>query len=55
MPDGYGPVRQVMINTFVNYWIPAYRNTMAAGLAGLAGLLALLSFWWVRRRRKAMR
>ena len=52
MPDGYDPVRQVLINSFLNYWIPAYRNTV---LAWSAGLLALFVLWRLRRRRKAMR
>jgi arylsulfatase/uncharacterized sulfatase len=50
MPDGYNPVKQVLINSFVNYWIPAYRNTAIAVLAGLAGLIvAVLT---IRRRRR---
>lgn len=50
MPEGYSPTRQVMINTFVNYWIPAYRNT---ALAVLAGAFALIAGWMAVRRRKA--
>jgi len=36
MPEGYNPVRQVVINSFVNYWIPTYRTPVLATLAGLA-------------------
>ena len=47
MPAGYSPVRQVLINTFVNYWIPTYwRHAVAA----LLGMLALL--WMLLRRRR---
>ena len=47
MPAGYSPVRQVLINTFVNYWIPTYwRHAVAA----LLGTLALL--WMLLRRRR---
>jgi arylsulfatase A-like enzyme len=49
MPPGYSPVRQVVINSFVNYWIPTYRDTV---LASLAGLLALgVAIVMLRRRR----
>ena len=47
MPEGYQPARQVMINTFVNHWIPEYRNTALAGLGVVLGLVVLL----VARRR----
>lgn len=50
MPDGYSPTRQVMINSFVNYWIPAYRNTALAVLAGLAAAVVVFVVW--RRRRR---
>ncbi len=51
MPDGYSPTRQVLINTFVNYWIPAYRGV---GLAVLAGVVAaVVAFLAWRRRRRA--
>jgi len=50
MPPGYNPVRQVLINSFVNYWIPTYRDTV---LASLAGLLALgVAIVVLRRRRR---
>ncbi len=53
MPEGYSPSRQVMINTFVNYWYPAYRNTALVGMAALVALIA--AFMTVRRRRRAAR
>jgi arylsulfatase/uncharacterized sulfatase len=47
MPEGYNPVHQVVINSFVNYWIPAYKTPV------LAALLALIAaFAWVRYRRR---
>jgi arylsulfatase A-like enzyme len=50
MPEGYNPVRQVMINTFVNYWIPAYWPHATAVLAAvLAAVVA--GFAALRRRR----
>lgn len=48
MPPGYDPVRQVLINSFLNYWIPTYRNTALGTLALVTALLV----WWVRRRRQ---
>jgi len=48
MPEGYDPERQVLINSFINYWIPTYRNTALAVLAGLSMVVALL----VRQRRR---
>ena len=48
MPEGYNPSKQVLINTFVNYWIPEYRNHALAVLAMAAVALAA---WTVRRRR----
>ena len=50
MPDGYNPVKQVLINSFVNYWIPTYRNTALAVLAGLIGLI--VAGVVIRRRRR---
>jgi arylsulfatase/uncharacterized sulfatase len=52
MPEGYDPVKQVLINSFVNYWIPTYRNTVLATLAGAVGLVVSI-VWWRRRRRAA--
>jgi len=51
MPDGYNPVKQVLINSFINYWIPTYRNTALAVLAGLIGLI--VAGVVIRRRRRA--
>ena len=51
MPEGYNPVRQVLINSFVNYWIPTYRNSFIVALAGLGGLVAVALA--IRRRRRA--
>jgi arylsulfatase/uncharacterized sulfatase len=50
MPDGYNPVKQVLINSFINYWIPTYRNTALAVLAGLIGLI--VAGVVIRRRRR---
>jgi arylsulfatase/uncharacterized sulfatase len=50
MPAGYSPTRQVLVNSFVNYWIPAYRRPLLIVLALFlvaAGLVAR------RRRRRA--
>lgn len=51
MPEGYNPVRQVLINSFVNYWIPAYRNTAIVVMVVLGGLLG--AGFAIRRRRRA--
>jgi hypothetical protein len=51
MPDGYNPVRQVVINSFVNYWIPAYKTPVLVSL--LAMTLAALAVFRLRRRRSA--
>jgi arylsulfatase/uncharacterized sulfatase len=50
MPEGYNPVKQVLINTFVNYWIPTYWPLGLALL--LMGLLAAVALR-ARRRRAA--
>ena len=45
VPEGYDPVRQVMINSFVNYWMPVYwPHAVAALLALLVGVTV-----WRRR------
>jgi arylsulfatase/uncharacterized sulfatase len=49
LPADYNPVRQVLINSFVNYWIPTYKNTALAVLVSLAAAVAGFVFW--RRRR----
>lgn len=50
MPEGYNPVRTVMINSFLNYWIPTYRKPVLIWLSVLAALLAGIVV--VRRRRR---
>ena len=50
MPEGYDPVRQVLINSFINYWIPTYRTHALVAMAGLAALL-----WLALRRRRHRR
>ena len=49
MPEGYSPTRQVLINSFVNYWIPYYRKPV---LVLLAALIAVLGLAHRRRRNK---
>ena len=49
MPAGYNPVRQVMINTVLNYWWPAYLRPALWGTVALA--LAGLAWAWRRRAR----
>lgn len=49
MPEGYNPVRQVLINSILNYWLPAYG--LQAALA-LVALLALLGWGLAVRRRR---
>lgn len=49
MPEGYNPVRQVMINTVFNYWIPAYRNSTIIALAGMV----VAGWFLITRRRRA--
>lgn len=51
MPEGYSPSRQVMINSFINYWYPAYRNTV---LGGLAAIVAVSAAWLAVRRRRSV-
>lgn len=47
MPEGYTPTRAVLINSMLNYWIPAYAlRTSATVLALVAAVV-----WWRRRRR----
>jgi hypothetical protein len=52
MPEGYNPVDQVMINTFVNYWIPTYWPHGVVALLALLGVPAMLVAR-ARRRRGA--
>ena len=49
MPEGYDPVMQVVINGFINYWIPAYRTP---AVVVLVGLVLLTAAFVVRRRRR---
>ena len=49
MPEGYNPVRQVVINSFINYWIPTYKTPVLAALSTL--LLITLAWFGLRRRR----
>ena len=53
LPEGYNPVKQVMINTFVNYWIPTYWPHGLAVFLVLLGLLGFSLAWVLRRRRQA--
>ena len=50
-PAGYSPTRQVLINSFVNYWIPQYRKPVLIVLAALIAGIGLLH----RRRRNTRR
>jgi arylsulfatase/uncharacterized sulfatase len=49
MPEGYDPVRQVLINSVLTYWIPQYRYP------ALALLLFGVAAWRLLRRRKRLR
>lgn len=48
MPEGYSPQRQVMINSFLHYWLPAYGAMLVAAVAVMAGGVGV---WLFRRRR----
>jgi arylsulfatase/uncharacterized sulfatase len=50
IPDGYSPQRQVLINSILNYWIPAYGTSV---LATLGAFLALVAGFIVLRKRRA--
>jgi len=52
MPADYKPAQQVLINSLVNYWIPAYRTPVVAFLAGLVLLVVGVKRW--RKRRKPL-
>lgn len=54
MPAGYNPVRQVLINSVVNYWIPTYWPQGVLALLVLIGVPAVLLVR-ARRRRGAPR
>lgn len=47
MPEGYNPVRQVLINSILNYWLPSYAPL---GI-GVTLLFVGLGVFWLRRRR----
>lgn len=49
MPEGYNPVRAVLINTLYNYWFPTYGA--AIGLAMALATAAVVAWWWRRRQR----
>jgi arylsulfatase/uncharacterized sulfatase len=53
VPEGYDPVRQVLINSVMNYWIPAYGLQTVVVLLGLLAVLAALLLRSRRRRRAA--
>lgn len=48
MPEGYDPIRQILINSLLNVYVPRYRP---AALALLAGLLLAGGLLYLRRRR----
>jgi len=52
VPEGYDPVRQVLINSVVNYWLPAYGIQAAVVVLGLLVALAVLVSRARRRRRR---
>jgi hypothetical protein len=49
MPEGYSPVKQVLINSVFNYWWPTYWPHATAALLLLLGLTAAL---WLRAARR---
>jgi arylsulfatase/uncharacterized sulfatase len=49
LPEGYNPVRQVLINSFYNYWWPEYGTRVLTVLGALMAVAA----WFVLRRRRA--
>ena len=51
VPDGYSPQRQVMINSWYNYWWPTYGALLVVmPLMVLVALGLLVKFWRQRRR-----
>ena len=50
MPENYDPIQQVMINAFVNVYLPRFERIGLPILA--AGLLLVAAFVLVRRRRR---
>lgn len=51
MPEGYEPLRQVMINAMLNVYLPRYGGPALALLAGLV----LLGLWRFRVRQRRLR
>ena len=51
IPPGYNPQRQVLINSVLNYWLPAYGGIATLALLVL-GALAGAWFWRKRAMRK---
>lgn len=52
MPKDYSPSRQVLINSFYNYWWPAYGWPVVTLLALLLALgVYRAARWWLRRRK----
>jgi arylsulfatase A-like enzyme len=49
MPEGYSPSRQVLINSVLHYWWPAYG---AKVIAVLVALIALVTWGLLRRRNR---
>jgi hypothetical protein len=49
MPEGYNPVKQVFINSVMNYWLPTY------GLHGVATVLGLMGLVIAFKRRARSR
>ena len=49
MPPGYNPVRQVLINSVTNYWLPTYWLHALLVL----GTILTIPFVWILRRRRA--
>ncbi len=45
MPPDYNPVRQVLINSVLHYWIPAYRKPALASLVALVLLVFGVKRW----------
>ena len=52
LPEGYNPVKQVLINSFLNHWIPTY---WPHGLAGVLVVLGLPLAWWLRSKSRRQR
>jgi arylsulfatase/uncharacterized sulfatase len=53
MPAGYSPQRQVMVNSFWNYWLPAYGSMAAVCLIALIAGIAGIRVWRKRGRSQS--